>query len=193
MLADVMFDSTCVVCRRRGRLLCVDCAALLNQPHSVTHEVAGVPVYAVGWYQGELRTVVRRAKNYRSRAVIAHLEPSLNRVFARFDRVPVIPVPPSKPGMLRRGYGLARPIATVSRLPIVDVLRIRDSGTQRGRRADERSRGREFQVRGKVPTTAVLVDDVVTTGATVSAAITALAESGCRVIAVVALALVASR
>ncbi|MFM6967835.1 MAG: phosphoribosyltransferase family protein [Microbacteriaceae bacterium] len=77
--------------------------------------------------------------------------------------------------------------------PIRDVLVLRDDGTQRGRGAGERAARRHFEVRGAVPPEAVLVDDVVTTGATVRAAVAALAAKGCRVVGVVALALVPTR
>ena len=174
-------------------MLCARCAAFIVDGPRATRSVAGIPVRAVGWYRGELRSLIRSAKNYRARAVLSHLRPALASEFDAFPVVPLVPVPPSRPGLVRRGYGLARAIATSRGRPIRDVLILRDSGTQRGRGAHEREAGRAFGVRGAVPATVVLVDDVVTTGATVRAAISALEANGCRVVGVVALALVPSR
>ena len=193
MIADIFFDSTCCVCGRLGRLLCSSCLAVISSLSPVTRTIGQVDVHAVGWYRGELRTVIRQAKNFRARAVLINLSPTIRRLLDFSRPVPVIPIPPSRPGKVRRGYGLARPIAMAIGWPICDVLVIRDPGSQRGRGAEQRTQDRRFTIRGRVPSRAILVDDVVTTGATVSAAIAALADAGCRVVGVFALALVPPR
>lgn len=180
-------------CNAVGLMLCALCLHAIRDAPRAERLIAHVPVRAIGWYRGEIRSVIRSAKNYRARTVLHHLLPDVVRECGSFPSAPVIPIPPSKPGLLRRGYGLARTLARMSGRPIHDVLDLRDVGTQRGRGARARAAGRQFEVRGAVPPCAVLIDDVVTSGATVSAAIAALEGRGCRVVGIVALALVPMR
>jgi predicted amidophosphoribosyltransferase len=105
-------------------------------------------------------------------------------------------VPPDSERLLRRGHNPSRELALELggrwRLPVADVLaRGRRAGRQRGlsRAARRRNVAGAFRAkRGRLPRALCVVDDVYTTGATASAAATALRAAGAREIHVVTLA-----
>ncbi len=190
MTLAMLLDSRCVVCRRPGALLCATCHASVASGSPVRVRIEGVPVYALGHYSGVLRQLIRAAKNFRARAVLTVLRRDIRQLVPIGLDVPLVSVPPSRPGMRRRGYGIAPTLARMLGRHHPGVLRLVDSGTQRGRSMQERFKGRRFEILGTTPPRAVLVDDVITTGATVRAAVGALREAGCEVVAVIALAVV---
>ncbi len=100
--------------------------------------------------------------------------------------------PTGRARTLARGYDqaelLARALARRWRVPATVLLR-RDAGpAQAGRSAGERRQNPAFSALGKVPESVLLVDDVVTTGATLTAAARALRGTGARSVAAVAVA-----
>jgi len=105
-------------------------------------------------------------------------------------------VPPDGERMLRRGHNPARQLALGLGarwgLPVGDVLRrTRRASRQRGLSRTERRRNvaGAFRARdGPMPRSLCVVDDVYTTGATASAAASALRAAGVRTIHVVTLA-----
>jgi ComF family protein len=102
----------------------------------------------------------------------------------------LVPVPLHAARRRRRGFNQAERLAwAVGRRTGVDVSDILVRG---GSRATQMGRGREERlagisgsvaVRGRAPAPVVLVDDVVTTGATLSAAAAALRSAGAEVVA----------
>lgn len=186
----MLWDARCVVCSGRGGYLCASCTRAATR-HPIEHTIDGVRVVALGWYSGELRTVIRAAKNFRSRAAIKALRDELRDLVGGTAST-VVPIPPSRPGFVRRGYGLGDDIARLVGLPVKHALTLVDGGTQRGRSAHERSVNRSVNARA-VDDRVILVDDVITTGATVRAAIRALRSVGTDVVLVVVLAVVPSR
>ena len=84
-------------------------------------------------------------------------------------------------------------IARMLGRPVLNILRLRDAGTQKGRSAAERARQRTMTARQPRVTRVILVDDVLTTGASMRAAIGALSSVNCEVVAIVVLAVVPSR
>jgi ComF family protein len=109
----------------------------------------------------------------------------------------LVPIPLHRSRLLRRGYDqaalLTRELARATRLPLQPGLldRIRATRRQVGLSEAERTENlhRAFAVRGPVPPgPLVLVDDVLTTGATAWAASAALREAGARAVYVLTLA-----
>lgn len=150
----------------------------------------GIPLIALGRYRGGLRAVILAAKHRGAHAVIRRLGDALNEAVRPFGDVTVIPMPSSRPGFLARGYGLSMAIARTTGRPISDCLVLEDSGSQRHRtRSDRQKRSIHLgPQRPRVGTRVVIVDDVITTGASADAAIRACHESGIVVVAVITIA-----
>jgi predicted amidophosphoribosyltransferase len=94
-------------------------------------------------------------------------------------------IPPDNDRSLRRGHqpaeALARELGRRWGIPVAPLLaRRRRVGRQTGLRRDERRRNMRgaFVALGRVPARVILVDDVYTTGATVTSAASALRAGG---------------
>jgi predicted amidophosphoribosyltransferase len=170
--------------------LCDDCRANISNSSRQGFHVSGIPVRSLGPYSGALRDVIRAAKNFRARSVLFSLRHDIHLLFDEVPDVPLVPIPPSLTGFRRRGYGLSMVVARLSGRTVLDALRFRDGETQRGKTALERSFGRSFRVTTRTPARVVLVDDVLTTGATMRAAVRALSAQGSQVTGIVVLAAV---
>lgn len=189
-LVDGIFDARCVGCHEWGTVACDRCVHQWTAEPRHTVTALGVPLVALGDYRGGLRAVILAAKHRGAHAIIRRLGASLRAAIRPFDDAVVIPLPSSRSGFLARGYGLSNVMARATGLPIADCLVMDDAGSQRGRHRDER-RARTMHLatrRPAVGTRVVLVDDVVTTGASVDAAVTACHQSGLRVVGVVVVA-----
>jgi ComF family protein len=106
----------------------------------------------------------------------------------------LVPVPASTRAIARRGFDhcerLASALGTAREMPVERVLLRRGGRDQRGLGREQRRAnvGAAFTVVGEVPRRALLVDDVVTTGATLDAAARTLLDAGAEEVRAVALA-----
>lgn len=171
--------------------MCDTCVRRLTAiPHRATTS-RGVPVVALGTYRGGLRSLILAAKHRGAHAAIRRLGGALREAAIPWGNAVAVPVPSSRPGHLARGYGLGTVVAAATELTVANCLRMDDRGTQRGRHRSERRR-RTIQVgshRPPVGTRVVIVDDVMTTGASIDAATDACARAGLRVIGVLVVAI----
>lgn len=188
----MILDTTCVVCRRPGRSLCPGCSDEMLPIHPVRRNIRALTVHALGEYRGSLRTFIRAVKHGRTPSAIAHVSAAVRKLplgGAEF----AIPMPSSAIGFRQRGWGLADRVASMLPIPSVRALTFANSRTQRGRTVRDRWADRTMTVRrrrGLVGKSVVLVDDVCTTGATLSHARQALEDSGIRVVGALVLATV---
>jgi ComF family protein len=215
VLLDLVFPRRCVVCGSDGAVLCRACEERLERLGTPRCERCGAPT---SWPVERCRECAgRRIAFARARAAVAY-DDSAKRVVAAWkeqgqrtvaelaaalvDDVVTRPsaytitfVPADHDRLLRRGYNPARQLAEALagrwQLPAVSLLR-RAPGRapQKGLTLAERRRNVRgaFSPTGAVPKTIVLVDDVYTSGATVSAAATGLRKGGARRVEVVTFA-----
>ena len=155
--------------------------------------------YTYGGYDGELRTLLHLFKYSRMRPLAAPLGRLMARALPRDERIDVIvPMPIHWRRLLVRGYNqshlLAREVSTRSGLPLERLLtRSRNTPVQAGLTGRERrlNVANSFTVPqpGRVAGRCLLlVDDVLTTGATLNAASGALKQAGAVRIAILTLA-----
>jgi predicted amidophosphoribosyltransferase len=206
MLADFVLPLECGGCAAPGTRWCDACARALllraDEPLLVTPRVdPGVPVFSLGRYAGARRHAIVAVKERGRGDLIAPLGTVLRTGLHRLLTWGVVPAPVSAVPAPTRGASARRrggdPVAAMTRaavLPgvtVVDGLRLRPfTRDSVGLSADARARNVAGRVRQRrpVPGDCVVVDDVVTTGATAAESVRVLQTSGTRVVAVVALA-----
>jgi predicted amidophosphoribosyltransferase len=211
---DLVLGTRCLGCERPGRVLCRTCAASLPRaarPAWPTPTPPGLaPPFAAGDYDGLLKALVLEHKEHGAFALAAPLGDVLVGVVGDLvdivgpSAVTLVPVPSRRAVVRRRGHdpllrtarraaGRLRRVGvpTVVRRALVPVGRVRD---QAGLSAAERAANLagSMACRRRFSTDhdglLVVVDDVITTGATLREAQRALEDAGVRVDAVAAVA-----
>ncbi|MEN9911080.1 MAG: hypothetical protein RLZZ441_648 [Actinomycetota bacterium] len=176
-------------------MVCDTCIVRFTaMPHRATTS-RGIPLVALGAYRGGLRALILAAKHRNAHAVIRRLGGALRDAALPWGNAIAIPVPSSRPGFLARGYGLGSTVARAAELTVANCLLMDDLGTQRGRHRIE-PRRRNMHVGSRRPpigSRVVIVDDVMTTGASVDAATDACVVAGLRVVGVLVVAIAEQR
>jgi ComF family protein len=152
---------------------------------------AGLPVWAAVSYEGSARALVRALKFRGAVALVdtmaAHM--AANAPPGLLEGRSLVPVPLHRSRRRRRGFNQAEEIAAAlsrrSGLPVANCLERSVGGaraSQVGKGRDERLDALDGLIRVRpdapVPLRALLVDDVVTTGATLAACAAALEAAG---------------
>jgi predicted amidophosphoribosyltransferase len=184
-----LFPPACAACDAPGPVLCAECAPTLHD--AVDFDVDGVPAFALGAYDGALRRAVVAMK----RGERDPLDVFVSLLAARAPVIgALIPLPTSRGRVAVRGFDqsveIARRIAARRTIPFAHVLH-KQHGAQAGRnRRDRVASVDRFRMRHGValPTTATLLDDVCTTGATLRDAVRLLRAAGVDVRRIVVLA-----
>ena len=215
---DLLLPLNCAVCGREGRLVCETCRdalPALREPYCVVCADPGVtnvcrwcrysPLDVDGirvpyLFEGAVRELIYALKYGGIRAAAPDLGGLLAEYVESLDIAPsvLVPVPLHPRRERRRGYNqselLAREIGLRTGLPVAYKLvrRIRDSPPQvemEGLGERRRNVLGSFECPSEVNEGSVLlVDDVVTTGSTLSACAGALKGAGVEVVRGVALA-----
>ncbi|MGM1017717.1 MAG: ComF family protein [Actinomycetota bacterium] len=190
--ASLLLGSCCAGCSLPGAALCTTCRAELASTPRTVHTPAGLPVTALLTFDGVVARCIRAMKEEGRTGLVAPLARPLRPEITREQSAYVVPIPTSAAAFRRRGYRVAELLVRGAGAHPRRLLRVgRAVADQRGLGRSDRVRNvhESMRVRGLLaPGPVVLVDDVITTGATMDEATRALADRGFAVVAAVALA-----
>ena len=201
-LLDLILPPACAACGRSGALLCRACLAAFEPPSRPVDRFvapdAGIVIgdaLIVGMAAFSHRGSVRRALAALKYSGASRLAPSLardaapavTRLLDVTGLAALVPVPIHRERLRVRGYNqaalIARELGLATRQPFADVLE-RTRPTTRQHRLDRAARLANlrgaFAVRAdaSVPATVIVVDDIITTTATLEACASVLVDAG---------------
>jgi predicted amidophosphoribosyltransferase len=187
---QLLFPLACACGRRTapGAPVCDPCAASLRRA-AAAPPPAGIDCWWAAFaYEGAAREVVARAKYRNARAGVPWLAAAVAHLLAEeagheLRAVDAVTWAPTTPARFRsRGFDpaelLGRALARRLRLRCTGLLTRTPGPAQTGLSAAARRTGPRFHPRAPVPAGVLVVDDVATTGATLSAAARALRAGG---------------
>lgn len=184
-----LLGSECVVCGVPARGICARCTDALEPP-VVPPLLAVESATVLCSYEGVGADLVRAVKYGNRRQAIAPMVEALGPSLPT-DVDAVVAVPSNPQRVRERRYDLtatlAKRIAALIDAPVATPLVRVTPQSQTGKGRDERTQV-EFRATQVVPERILLVDDVVTTGATAVACAIVLGLAGARSIRFVALA-----
>jgi predicted amidophosphoribosyltransferase len=184
-LLDVLFPPRCPGCSRRGATVCDACVRTLRAPPA-TPPPPGVTWWAAPFaYEGVARELIARAKYRNERGALTWLASHVARACdiapARVDVVTWAPASAARRARFGVDHGelLASEVATRLDRPLARLLDRGRGPAQTGRDAASRRHGPDLRARHTtVRGTVLVVDDVATTGGTLTAAARALHTAG---------------
>ena len=191
----MLFRQRCEACGDIARVLCVSCR---TQLFAMVQPECDAAVVAVA-YEGIARRLILNLKYHNRRQVVSVLVELLaQRVTQRIPNIATICdvvtwAPTSSARVRRRGHDqselLARRLAKEINVPCRRLLIKVSNNVQTGASRELRLRGSVFSARKLgVNSHVMVVDDVVTTGATLRCAAEALRNAGARQVTCVAVA-----
>lgn len=210
-LLSLLFFPQCPLCQRPAKnVFCHDCTRQLKRQSLSNPRLfwqGELPLFVWGNYGGVVKRAIASLKYDRHPNIAKPLghwlgEAWLNAsISPRTPKITVIPIPLHSSKLKQRGYNQAELIArsfcqyTGLKLQVQGLERVRDTTAQFGLKRSERLENLEkaFRVRKELlrrltASPVLLLDDIYTTGATVSSAAKTLQQQGIQVWGVVAVA-----
>ncbi len=180
----------CAGCDEPDIALCAACREYLR-PMPVRRDLESVTVWSGLRFEGVPARAIRALKEESRTGLARDLAPALRSAVEMAGGGILIPIPTSRASFRRRGFHVAELVARRADLPVARLLR------QRRQTADQRGldlAGRRANVadslyaRDAASRPVIVLDDVLTTGATIEEAVRALEASGAQVIGAVTIA-----
>lgn len=214
-ILDLILGRACAGCDEPGTLLCSNCASALAPRIRRRLDVdmgdvmdgLRIPVVCALDYRGPVRQVLYRYKDHRIRQLSHALGPPLAASIGHAAHVAGVPLPrtlltpmPTRSSSLRRrGFDATEQLVTQARKlcraagvqPLLKDVRSAGANKRAGAWEREQRTVDAFRVLREhaLPIAPVIViDDVVTTGATIKEAVTTLVLAGVQVVAVATVA-----
>jgi predicted amidophosphoribosyltransferase len=203
--AAVLSPVDCAGCGAPDRSLCDDCRVAIAA-EVTPHDVAGLAVFTALRYEGVTRTTLLALKEsgrtdvapplgLALAAAIDRVRSTVDNYMPRAEHLPgieYVAVPGSRSAWRRRGYDPVALLAAKASIRLAKVLaHRRATGIQKSLGIEARSRNLVDSMIATRPLTGrrfILIDDVVTTGATLTEAVRALNAGGGEVVGAAALA-----
>lgn len=201
-LMQLLLPDACAGCGRYGDLLCTACeSGLRGASREADRFAAADPGIVVGeamelamaafMHEGTTRRVLQRLKYGGAGRLAMPLAraatPTLRRLLAHSGLAPLVPVPVHAARRRQRGYNQAELLATemgrLAGLPVLDLLQrhrptARQHGLGRAARLHNLRGAIDVRSAARVPDVAILVDDILTTSATLEACAETLRRHG---------------
>ncbi|MBN9178493.1 MAG: ComF family protein [Microbacterium sp.] len=195
---SLVFPTWCAGCDAPDTPLCAACRATLA-PRVLTRSADGLRVSSGLAFEGVAARILRAAKEDGRTGLLRALAPALGAAVeaalaaASAGPVVLVPVPTSPGAMRRRGYRVVETIARRAHLPLRRLLVVGAGAADqrrlgRAERADNVAGAMRARVAEAMHTPAaaglrvIVIDDVVTTGATLGEATRALTAAGAHVL-----------